>query len=186
MKNIKLFMSVALIAAALSSGAWAQTGQSTPEYQEKLKVAEQIASLASPTGGLAQFMKNMIAPARQALTNQIALKNPQLDASQLKRAIDLHNEAIDRASSRYISEVMPVLYKNLAQAYAEKFSLVELNSIYQYQASNVGRKAQQFTLNELPELMRPAMEAGQLMSAEIASSITRVRVQLVQEGISLK
>ena len=76
--------------------------------------------------------------------------------------------------------------KNLAQAYAEKFSLVELGSIYQYQASDVGRKAQQFTLNELPELMRPAMEAGQRIGAEIANAMARVRVQLVQEGIALK
>ena len=186
MKKITLAISAALVVATFNCSAWSQTSLSTPDHQERLKVAEQIVSITSPSGGTAQFMRNMMAPARQALTNQIALKNPQLDASQLKRAIDLHNEALDRASGQYASEVIPVMSKNLAQAYAEKFSLVELGSIYQYQASDVGRKAQQFTLNELPELMRPAMEAGQRIGAEIANAIARVRVQLVQEGIALK
>ena len=186
MKKMTWIVCAALVSATLSCGAWAQTSQSTPEYQEKLKVAEQIVALASPTGATAQLLKNMMAPARQALMNQIALKNPQLDASQLKRAIDLHHEALDKASGQYASEVMPVMFKNLAQAYADKFSLVELGGIYQYQASDVGRKAQQFTFNEMPEFMRPAMEAVQRMNAEITNAIARIRVQLVQEGIVLK
>ena len=186
MKKMTSFMSVAVLAATLNCAAWAQNVRSTPDDQEKLRVAEQIVTLTGPADAMAQLVTNMMAPARQTLADEIKQKNPQLEALQLKRAVDLHSEALDKASRQYMAEVLPVMFKSLAQAYANKFSLAELGAIFQYQASDVGRKAQLFTLNGIPELMKPATASAQKMGADIREAFAKVRRQLAQEGIALK
>ncbi|MBS7806191.1 DUF2059 domain-containing protein [Variovorax sp. PCZ-1] len=171
---------------AFCANSFAQSNTSNPEYQEKLKVAEQLMALAGSPADVARLVGGMVPTMRDNLSNQIRQANPQLTDAQLKRAMDLQMDVIMQSTNRYAAEVMPLMMSNFVKAYAEKFTLTELNTMYQFQSSDVGRKLQQFTMSEMPEVMKPVMAASQKMGKEVGEGIMRVKQKLAQEGIALK
>jgi hypothetical protein len=183
---MKKVLLMALIVSMFSFSAFAQSNQSSGEYQEKLKIAEQIMMLAGSPADMARTMGVITPSLRTNLTDQIKQKNPQLSESQLKRVIDLNMEVIEKNTNRFATEILPAVMSSTTKAYAEKFSLAELNAIYQFQSSELGRKVQQFTFSEIPELMKPLMAASQKLGSDSGEAFVRIRQQLAQEGIVLK
>jgi hypothetical protein len=180
------FVFTALIGLVFNCSVIAQQNTSSTEYQEKIKVAEQIMSLAGSPLDLERVMRSIAPTTRANFEGQVKRKNPQLTQAQLNRVVDLNMEVITKNMNQFALEIFPLISSATSKAYAEKFSLGELNSIYQYQNSDVGRKAQAFTFNEMPELMKPLMAATQKMGAEAGEAFVRIQQQLAQEGIVLK
>jgi hypothetical protein len=168
------------------SGSFAQATQSGPDYAERLKVAEQLMALAGSPAEAIRQMGNIAPTLRDTLTQQIKQSNPQLTDVQLKRVIDLQIDVISKSTSRFATEIYPLMVSGLVKSYAEKFSLAELNSIYQFQSSELGRKNQQFAMSEIPDTMKTMMASVQKIGTDVGEGIAKLRQQLVQEGIVLK
>ncbi len=168
------------------SVSFAQATQGSQDYSERLKVAEQLMALAGSPADAIKLMGNIAPTLRDTLTQQLKQSNPQLTDAQLKRVIDLQVDVMSKSMSRFTTEIYPVMLSGFMKSYAEKFSLTELNSLYQFQSSELGRKNQQFAMSEIPEMMKPMMAASQKIGAEVGEGIAKLRQQLAQEGIVLK
>ncbi len=167
-------------------GAFAQSAQASPDYPERVKLAEQIMALAGSPADAIRMMGNVAPTLRDTFTNQIKTGNPQLTDVQLKRAVDMQLEVIEKSATRFAADVLPSMISGFIKSYADKFSLTELSALYQFQSSELGRKHQQFGMNEMPETMKQMMAASQKMGQEAGEGFMRVRQQLAQEGIVLK
>ena len=183
---MKKLLSVFVLVFSFCASALAQSNANGAEYQEKLKIAEQIMALAGSPLDMQRIANNIAPTTRANLTDQTKRRNPQLTQAQLDRVVDLNMEVINKVMSQFASEVLPSVLSATGKAYAEKFSLSELNTIYQYQSSEIGRRAQAFSSNEMPELMKPLMAASQKMGAQAGEAFVRIQQQLAQEGIVLK
>ena len=183
---MKKLLSVLVLLFSFFASALAQSNASGADYQEKLKIAEQIMSLTGSPLDMERVMKSIAPTTRANLTDQTKRRNPQLTQAQLDRVVDLNMEVINKNLNQFVLEIFPLIMGSTSKAYAEKFSLIELNTIYQYQSSEIGRKAQTFAFNEMPELMKPLMAASQKMGAQAGEAFVRIQQQLAQEGIVLK
>ena len=164
----------------------AQSVTPATELAEKKKIAQQIMALsASPTDNF-KVVDGIISTIRKTMIQDFGKKNPQLNDQQIKRATDLYVAAMDKSITRFTLELLPKMADETAAAYAEKFSLSELSAIYGFRNSEVGRKEQQFTNQEIPELIKPLMAVSQQIGRESGESFMRIRQQLAQEGIVLK
>ena len=164
----------------------AQSAAPNADLVEKKKVAQEIMALAGSPADSVKVVEGIISTMRTTVAQGISKRNPQLNEQQTKRATDLQLEVMDKSVRRFTLELLPKMLDEMASAYAEKFSLPELNAIYTYQNSELGRKVQQFTIQEIPELMKPMMAVSQQIGKEAGESFVRIQQQLAQEGIVLK
>ena len=183
---MKKLLSVFVLLFSFCASSLAQSNANSADYQERLRVAEQLMALAGSPADVIRAMGNIAPTLRDTLTQQIKQTNPQLTDAQLKRVIDLQMDVISKSMSRFSADVLPLMMSSFVKSYAEKFSLTELNALYQFQSSELGRKNQQFAMNEIPETMKPMMAASQKMGTEVGEGIMKLRQQLAQEGIVLK
>lgn len=182
MRNVLSSILLALSCAV----SLAQSVVPDAELAEKKKLAQQIVALSGSPVDNFKIVGGIVSTMRKTMAQDFGNKNPQLNEQQIKRATDLHVAAMDKSISRFMLELLPKMADETAAAYAEKFSLPELGVIYAYQNSEVGRKVQQFTVQELPELIKPFMAISQQIGRESGESFMRIQQQLMQEGIVLK
>jgi hypothetical protein len=183
MRKLALFFSLCV---ALCTSAIAQSSATSSDYQERLKIAEQIMALSGSPGDMSKVVGSILPTTRQSIVDQARLKNPSLTETQLKRVGDKYMEVITPSINKFMLEIIPTLNAGLAKSHADKFSLSELEAIYKFQSSELGRRLQAFTMNEMPEMMKPMMAASQKMGADAGAAFVRIQQELAQESIVLK
>lgn len=146
---IRLFAAMGL-ALALSQAVWAQD-----DAQARLEAARETMVLSGAEAGAVQMMDMMMPSMVPALRQQY----PNASAEQLDRAMALISETM-AATGPEIVEVS-------AQAYANRFTLAELEEINAFYRSETGVKM----VRLLPALMQEGAIEGQQIAMLAMGSI---------------
>jgi len=146
---IRLFAAMGL-ALALSQAVWAQD-----DAQARLEAARETMVLSGAEAGAVQMMDMMMPSMRPALRQQY----PNASSEQLDQAMTLISETM-AATGPEIVEVS-------AQAYANRFTLAELEEINAFYRSETGVKM----VRLLPALMQEGAIEGQQIAMLAMGSI---------------
>lgn len=122
-KTIKLFIIAISLSVSFSSFVLAQDDEAA-----KVALAEKLVSETVTSS----FLKEMFDSTWPTLKGQVAAKNP--DVSE-----DILNELRDVLAQQQ-KELVASLIVDLPKAYAKYFTLEELEKVYEFQTSDVGKK----------------------------------------------
>ncbi len=144
---------------------------------------------------LVQSMDQLMGPERMMATMRGAMEAPllqqirtntQLSISQQDRAVQVLLGEMTEGLGELMKEIMPGMYRAMAQVYVERFSLAEIEDVRRFYDSSAGRKSVTVLAEDMPRLMQPMMQSLQSQMPRLQRRIEAAQRQLRQEGIVLQ
>jgi hypothetical protein len=172
----------ALVFGAQAAGTKAQADTPDARHAAAHEMMRAATALFDPQKMVQSMMGSMTAQITQA-TRQ---KNPQLTDVQVQRVAQVMNQAIGESTSDLLNEMIPEMYAQMEQVFADHFTLAEIKQLQGIYTSPVFRKGTEVMMTEMPQLMKPMMARMQQMQPKIEQRVEAAKQQLKAEGIELK
>jgi hypothetical protein len=159
--------------------AWAQQ----LDTAQKQKLAKELIEATGSLDEIKKVSSQMSGLIRQQVVADLQRRLPQLTNQQVARISEVMSKAISDEMNLAMIEMVPVMMQSLEGVYVSKFTLDELTEIHRFHLSPAGRKSQSIVINELPQLLAPAMTQISNVGQRMAPRMQVVLQQLVDEGV---
>ena len=123
---------------------------------------------------------------RKQFETAIAPSTANLTSQQRSRVTDVFVKLMREELDGYLRTAMPNMIAGFENMYLTKLSSNELVELHKFLTSDLGKKQAKMTLEELPRLMEPVMQASAQMGQRIGPKMAAEFLKLESEGIRLK
>ncbi|MFM7331723.1 MAG: DUF2059 domain-containing protein [Brachymonas sp.] len=175
---MKNWILIVLLCVAYTT-AWAQQS----ETAQKQKLAKELIEVTGSIDEVKKLSNQMSGMIRQQLVADLQKRMPQLTSQQINRIGEVMTKVIGDEMNLALGEMLPVMMQSIEGLYVSKFSLEELTEIHRFHLSPAGRKSQTMMINELPQLLTPAMAQMSNIGPRMAPRLQVAFQQLVDEGV---
>lgn len=174
-----------LIVALLCFSAAAVQAQDADATQKRKLIAEIFA--VQMDGFSEKKLIEQLAPIlRRQFETSLASSTTHLIAQQRTRVTDVFVKVMREDLTGYLDTAMPNMITAIESMYLKRFSKVELFELHRFITSDLGKKQAKVTLEDLPQLMEPIMQASAQMGQRMGPKLAAEFLKLESEGIRLK